>query len=401
MPRIAYFDCFCGAAGDMILAALVDAGLPVQTLQDAVASLKLPGVRIAAEPVRRHGLAATLVSVHVGEAAPRKHRHLRHIFEIIDACGLPARVTERAKAIFQRLAEAEAAVHGTSVEKVHFHEVGADDALVDIVGTCAGLEALQVERIVCSPIPPGSGTVCCEHGVMPVPAPAAAVLLKGVPLAVCDEPGELTTPTGAAILTTLAESYGPLPELTPVAIGVGAGSREGQTRANILRVFLGDPPARPAGEAASDTVVVLETQLDDTPGQNLAFACEQLLAAGALDVFVVPISMKKGRPGQLVSVLCRPQDADRLEETLFVQTRTFGVRRHAARRTRLIRRHDTVQTRFGPIRVKVGSLRGQIVQAWPEYEDCAAAARAHGADLQTVQDEALRGWAQRRQNAAR
>lgn len=388
--RIAYFDCFSGAAGDMILAALLDAGLPPEVLHDTIRALKLPGVTLAAEKVKTHGLSATRVHVSVDAATPRKHRHLNHVEKIIDDASLPPHVAERAKSLFRRLAEAEAKVHGTTIEKVHFHEVGAEDAIVDIVGACAGLEALGVTRIVCSPLPPGSGSVVCEHGVMPVPAPATVELLKGVPLAACDEPGELVTPTGAAILTTLAAEFGPLPAMRLGRVGVGAGSREGRTRPNVLRLLLGE--TEDADETEADVVTVLECQLDDATGQALAFACERALAAGALDAYIVPIIMKKGRPGELVTVLCRAEQAGELESLLLRETGTFGVRRHECRRAKLARGHVTVQTRFGPIRVKVGRRRGETLTAWPEYDDCAAAAQVHGVALRTVQDEALSAW---------
>jgi hypothetical protein len=390
LPRIAYFDCFSGAAGDMILAALLDAGLPLEVLHDTVRALKLAGVSLAAEKVQTHGLAATRVHVFVDASTPRKHRHLHHIDGIIDDAALPPQTAERAKSVFRRLAEAEAKVHATTIEKVHFHEVGAEDAIVDIVGACAGLDALGVTRIICSPMPPGSGTLACEHGVMPVPAPATAELLKGIPLARCDEPGEIVTPTGAAILTTLAGEFGPPPEMTLSRVGVGAGSREGRTRPNVLRLLLGE--AADAGENESDMVTVLECQLDDATGQALAFACDRALAAGALDAYIVPIIMKKGRPGQLVTVLCRAEQAAELESLLLRETGTFGVRRHECRRAKLAREQVSVQTRFGPIRVKVGRRGDDVLRAWPEYEDCAAAALAHGVPLRVVQDEALSTW---------
>lgn len=295
--------------------------------------------------------------------------------------------------IFTRLAQAEAAVHGIAVEQVHFHEIGAADAIVDIVGACAGLEALGLEAIVCSPIPTGHGTVECEHGLLPVPAPATAELLRGVPLSACDEPAELTTPTGAAILTTLADSFGPLPALRIEAIGYGAGNRENRSRPNLLRLIIGQVASQPAGQ--QDHAVVLETQVDDATGQAVAHACERLLEAGALDVFVVPIIMKKGRPGQLLTVLCRPEDVSTLEAIIFGETTTFGVRRHGCLRTKLTREHVTVGTRFGPIRVKLGRHGDQVVRVWPEYDDCAAAARKSGVALRTVQDAALHAWTER------
>jgi hypothetical protein len=405
--KLAYFDCFSGAAGDMIMAAMLDAGCPIGVLHETVRALNLPGVTLCAERVKRHGIAATYVRVEVGPEAQKKHRHLHHIEKIIDEARLDATVATRARVIFRRLAEAEAAVHNTTIEKVHFHEVGAADAIVDIVGAAAGLHALGVERCVCSAVPTGHGTVNCEHGIIPVPAPATARLLIGVPLAACEEPGELTTPTGAAILTTLCDDFGPPPPLKIAAIGYGAGTREGKTRANVLRVMLGEPvdaataaasAARHADREYADIVTILEAQLDDAPGQNVAFAAQRLLDAGALDVFVVPIIMKKGRPGQLISVLCRPADADALTARLFAETTTFGVRRTQAARAKLAREHTAVATPFGEIRVKVGrDANGQAVQAWPEYDDCCAAALRSGASLRDVQDAARQAWMQ--QNA--
>jgi hypothetical protein len=376
----------------MILAALVDAGLDPQVLHDTVARLGLPGVTLQTERLRRGGLAATHVRVNFGPEAGRHHRHLPDILKIISQAGLAADVSSQATRIFQRLATAEASVHGIPIEQVHFHEVGAADAIVDIVGACAGIAALRIESIVCSPIPTGSGTVHCEHGVLPVPAPATAELLRGVPLAACDEPGELTTPTGAAILTTLASSYGPLPPMRIDRVGYGAGTREGHTRPNLLRLLIGELATAPAGE--EDRVTVLETHVDDATGQNLAFAVTRLLDAGALDAFLVPIFMKKGRPGQLLTVLARSEQVAALEDILFRETTTFGVRRHECQRRTLVREHATVTTPFGPIRVKIGRGGGQAVQAWPEFEDCAAAATKSGVPLRDVQQAALRAWAE-------
>ncbi len=388
--KIAYFDCFCGAAGDMILAALLDAGAPLETLTQTVAALKLAGVSVQADIVKRHGIAARHVRVTLSADAPRKHRHLHHIEALIGAAALAPDVAERALAIFRRLAQAEAEVHQTSVAKVHFHEVGADDAIVDIVGACALLAALGVQRVECSPIPVGSGTVQCDHGLMPVPAPATARLLRDVPIAACEETGELTTPTGAAILSTLAGNYGPPPSMTLRAAGVGAGTREGRTRPNILRVLVGE--SADSADLEHDFVCVLEAQLDDMTGQALAHALENLLAAGALDAYLTPILMKKGRPGHLLTVLSAQEAASRIERLILTQTSTFGVRRHEAQRAKLSRAHVTVPTRFGDIRVKLGRIGEATVHAWPEYEDCAAAARRCGASLWDVQQEALHAW---------
>ena len=388
--RCAYIDCFSGIAGDMLLAALLDAGCPFETLQAAVAKLALPDVTLSAERVKRHGIAATRVVVGLPPEARRKHRHLPQIIKIIADANLSPRVTELALRIFLRLAEAEAAVHSTTPDKVHFHEVGADDALVDIVCACVGLEALGVERITCSPIPTGSGYVDCEHGRMPVPAPATAQLLRGVTIAACEETGELATPTGVAIATTLADEFGPLPQMRLDRIGTGAGARDGQTRPNILRVLIGD--CVDAHAAAAESIAVLECQIDDASGETLAFAAQQMLDVGALDTFLVPIIMKKGRPGHLLTVLARPDDADRLVDAMLAHTSTFGVRRYDTRRAVLARSFESVETPFGVIRVKLGRRGDALLRAAPEYEDCAAAARAHHVALTAVQQAAIDAW---------
>ncbi|MBK9119425.1 MAG: nickel pincer cofactor biosynthesis protein LarC [Phycisphaerales bacterium] len=390
--RLAYVDCISGIAGDMLLAALVHAGYPLAELQATVARLRLPDVSVETTIVRRGGIAGTHLRVVLGPKTGHKHRHLPQILELIAGAGLPARVMELAVRTFQRLAEAEAAVHQTTVEKVHFHEVGADDAIVDIVGACAGFVALEIDRVIGSPVPTGNGTVQCDHGTMPIPAPATAELLRGVPLAACDELGELTTPTGAALLTTLAESFGPLPALTIERIGYGAGTRENHSRPNLLRLLIGTADAA-GGEA--DQVVVLETQLDDVTGQVVGYALERVREAGALDAYVVPIGMKKGRPGQLLTVLVAPADVLRVEEVLFRETPTLGVRRFLCERRKLTRTQVSVATPYGEIRIKVGRRGAETLQAWPEYEDCAAAARARGVALRQVQAAALAAWSSR------
>jgi len=371
----------------MILGALVAAGLDSDVLRRELAKLKLTGYELDIRPIKKQGFAAVKVDVKL--TAQSGHRHLHHIVKIIDDANLAPSVKDRAKRVFTRLAEAEAAVHGSSVEKVHFHEVGAVDAIIDIVGAAIGLELLRVERVISSPIPVGSGTVKCEHGVMPVPAPGTAELLKGFPIAPSDEVGELTTPTGAAILTTLAGEFGPLPAMTIQHCGYGAGNREGQTRPNLLRLFIGS--VGPTHDEA-DQVVVLETNLDDTTGQQIGHAMEALFAAGALDVFTVPIAMKKNRPGVLLSVIAPMDRADACEEVLFSQTSTFGVRHTACKRTKLHRETRRVATRYGSIRIKVGSRGGRAVIASPEYDDCVEVAGRMGIPLRDVMFEAQRAW---------
>lgn len=385
--KIAYFDCFSGAAGDMILGAMIDAGLDPAALRNDLARLPISGYEIEIQQVKKQGIAATKLNVHAPEE--KAHRHLHHITKIIDSAELPARVKERSIRIFTRLAEAEAKVHGSTIEKVHFHEVGAIDAIVDIVGAAIGMERLGIDRLVCSPIPTGNGTVTCQHGVMPVPAPATAELLVGVPLAACDEMGELTTPTGAAILTTLAEGFGPIPPMRISSVGYSAGTRDGKRRPNVLRLIMGD-----SAESASDhdEIVVLETNLDDCTGEQIGHAVRCLFEAGALDVFTTPISMKKNRPGVMLSVLAPVEKETACEAVLFAETTTFGVRRSAWTRSKLERRSETVETPYGPIRMKIGLKKNEVVRASPEYDDCAAAAVARGVALECVMIAAQEAW---------
>jgi len=388
--RIGYFDCFSGASGDMILAALVAAGLGPDRLRAELSGLKLDDeFELRVEPIRKQGFAATQVVVR--PLAQPGHRHLHHITEIIDRADLSEQVKASAKRIFTRLAEAEAKVHGTSIERVHFHEVGATDAIVDIVGAVIGIHALGLERVICSPIPTGSGTVVCDHGTMPVPAPATAELLVGVPLAACDETGELITPTGAAILTTLAHHYGPLPAMTVERYGWGAGRREGRTRANLLRLFVGEASS---SDDLRDEVVVLEANLDDATGEQIGHAFNALFAAGALDVYTTPITMKKNRPGVLLAAIVPFECVEACEDVLFDETTTFGVRHAVWARRKLERRSERVPTAYGPIRMKVGERDGRVVIAAPEYADCAAAAAQHGVALRVVMAAAQAAWDQ-------
>jgi len=388
--RIGYFDCFSGASGDMILGAMLDAGLPLDELCGHLEKLPVSGFTLRAEKLTKQGFAATRCHVDLDPQQSQPHRHLSHIRELIEASDLPASVQARAVGIFVRLAEAEAAVHGSTPERVHFHEVGAVDAVVDVVGASLGIELLGIDRVVCSPIPTGSGTVKCDHGIMPVPAPATAQLLRGVPLAAADEPAELTTPTGAAILTTLSESFGPLPQMTLDRIGVGAGARDGVTRPNVMRLLIGQQADRPD----QDQVVVLEANLDDQDPRQIAYAFDQLLEAGALDVYAAPIVMKKNRPATKLSVIAPVDRVDPVERVLFAETTTFGVRRWTCDRTKLQRSHRQVQTPYGAIRVKLGYSGEQLTTATAEHEDCRAAARQHGVALRVVVAAAMQAWQQ-------
>ena len=384
---VAYFDCFNGAAGDMIVASLIDAGADESTLREGLSSLAVAGYTLRIEKIRKQGFAATRFLVELDTTAPQPHRHLADVVEIIRSGNLPDRVRQNSIEVFERLAKAEAQVHGTSVDKVHFHEVGAVDAIVDVVGAMLALQTLGVERVVCSPIPVGSGTVTCAHGVMPIPAPATAELLQGVPLAETDETGELITPTGAAVLTTLADEFGSLPAMSVSAIGYGAGTRDGASVPNLLRVFLGAT----SDSDDADSVTVLETNLDDASGEIVGYTIERALQMGALDAYAVPIQMKKSRPGFVLTVICESARVSAMEEILFRETPTLGIRRRTMQRTKLKRRIETVDTAFGVIRIKVGQREGTTT-ASPEYEDCRAAAVKHDVALREVIEAARAAW---------
>lgn len=389
--RTAYFDCFSGAAGDMILASLIDAGADCERLLAKLNSLGLTGYSLSCQRVKKQGIAATYFKVDL-TTEQRPHRHLKHVLEIIGRTDVSQTVRSRAVSVFTRLAQAEAKVHNTTVEKVHFHEVGAVDAIIDILGSAIALEMLEIDAVVCSPIPVGSGTIQCDHGIMPVPAPATAELLLGVPIASCDEVGELTTPTGAAILTTLASSFGPMPAMTPAAVGYGAGTRDGKSRPNVLRVVVGD--AHVGHSTGLELVCLLETNLDDTTPQTVAYCVERLLEAGALDAWTQPIHMKKNRSGVMLSVLCETACVEALERIMFMETPTLGIRRKTVERRVLPRRLESISTRFGDIRMKIGELAG-IVTATPEYEDCKSAALRHRVPLREVLTEARTAWRQK------
>jgi uncharacterized protein (TIGR00299 family) protein len=384
--RIGYFDCFSGISGDMTLGALVDAGVDPRAIQSAVASLGLP-CELTFETVRRGGFRANFAKVQ----APHEHvhRHLHHIDAMIDKSTLTPRQNDLAKRIFRRLGEAEAAVHGIDIQKIHFHEVGAVDSIVDIVGAAVGLDLLGVNRFEASPVPTGLGWVKAAHGKMPLPAPGTAELLKGVPLAESTIEMEMTTPTGAAILTTVAERFGPLPAMTIESIGLGAGSRELTGQANILRLFVGNV----ALPADGDRVWVLESNLDDLPGEVVGYTTTQLLVAGALDAFVTPIQMKKNRPGVMVSVLCDESQIPLLEEILFRETTTLGVRRYPVSRHKLKRKATEVETPHGTVRGKLGWLGDRPPTFSPEYDDCARIASERGIPLRDVFDAAHAAYA--------
>jgi uncharacterized protein (TIGR00299 family) protein len=387
--RIAYFDCFSGISGDMTLGALVDAGVDPEAIRGAVAKLGLE-CELSFETVHRAGFRSTYAKVRAPEQ--HAHRHLHHIEAIVEQAQLPARQADLALRIFRKLGEAEAKAHGIDLKKVHFHEVGAVDSIVDIVGAAVGLDLLGVDRIEASPIPPGRGSVMAAHGRMPLPTPGTAELLKGIPLAESTADFEQTTPTGAAILATVAESFGPLPAMTIEAIGHGAGTADPKGLANIVRLFVGKA-AVPAG---SDRVWVLETNLDDLPGEVVGYATAQLMAAGALDAFVTPVLMKKNRPGVIVTAICQEADIPAMEEILFRETTTLGIRRYPVGRHKLQRRAVEVETPFGRVRGKLGWLEGRPPQFSPEYDDCARVAAERGQALRDVYQAAHAAYAEGR-----
>jgi len=387
MTKIAYLDCASGISGDMTLGALVDAGVDLARLNAAVGSLGLPGCRLAAKKVEKCGFRATQVSV---EYEPEhEHRHLGDILAMIDAGKLSEKQKDTARRIFTRLAEAEAKVHGTTIEKVHFHEVGAADSIADIVGAAVGWDLLGAERIVASAVPTGCGEVKMAHGTCSVPAPATAELLRGIPLAESSVRFELTTPTGAAILATLADSFGPIPAMTIEKIGCGAGQKDLEEQPNILRLLVGETVG---DDPAGDQVCVLETNLDDISGEMIGYCTTRLREAGALDVFTTAIQMKKNRPGVKLSVLCRPDDIEQIEEILFTETTTLGVRRYTVNRHVLSRQPHTVETPWGPIDGKIGWLRKDSPRFAPEFESCRLIATEHNVPLRTVYETAQKAF---------
>ncbi len=381
--RICYLDAFSGISGDMTVGALLDAGATQQPLLEALRGLDT-GARFEVEKTARGGIAASKFRV-LPEETPQKHRHLSHILTLIDKAPLTTRAKSNATAVFEALGRAEAHVHGIPIEKVHFHEVGAVDSIADIVGACVALDLLGVEEVHVSAINVGSGTVETEHGTLPVPAPATARLLMGKPVYARGPAMELTTPTGAAIAATLGETFGPLPAMRIAMIGHGAGDRDFPQQANVLRVLIGERLS--AREAT--VVSVIEANIDDSSPQVLGYALERLMAAGALDVSLTPIQMKKSRPGSLLRVIAKPEDQERLAREIFAETSTLGLRIYPAERRVEERRVVEVETRWGKIHGKV-SGEGSFT---PEYEDCRAVAERTGTPLTQIMDAARHAYA--------
>jgi pyridinium-3,5-bisthiocarboxylic acid mononucleotide nickel chelatase len=387
--KVAYFDCFSGVSGDMTLGALLDAGCDLVRLRAELHGLQVPGWELSAEKVWKNGMAATYA--HVKTEDQQKHRPLSAILQILQDSQLAPSVRDRASAIFQKLGEAEARVHDVPIEKIHFHEVGAVDAIVDIVGACIGFDALGIEKFACSPLNVGGGTVKMAHGVLPIPAPATANLLQGKPTYSSGVQRELVTPTGAAIVATLCDSFGPQPPISVSAIGYGAGAADLEGQPNVLRIMIGEA-AEKTVPGYDQEITVIEANLDDMNPQIYGYFQEKALAAGALDVFTTPVQMKKNRPGTLLTVLCQPADAQTLMTLIFAETTTFGVRTHAAQRRVLPREFVKVTTSFGEVRVKLSRVNGRVLHVAPEYDDCRKLAEEKNVPLQRVISEALRSY---------
>jgi uncharacterized protein (TIGR00299 family) protein len=381
--RIAYFDCFSGISGDMVLGALLDSGAVLSDVEAELRRLKLDGWNIAAEKVRRGALSGTHVEVRTSEH-DHHHRGLSQIVGMIDEAGLAPRAAERAKKIFTRLAEAEARVHQMPIERVQFHEVGAADSIIDIVGAAVGFELLGIDEFACSPFDVGGGQVETAHGRLPVPAPATAELLRGARMFSSGIGRELVTPTGAAIATTLSALHPEMPEMTLRSIGYGAGTLDLLEKPNVLRLLIGENGASEAGEYWGPSVTVIETNVDDMTPQIYGYFVERALLAGALDVFSTAAQMKKNRPGLLVTLLSEPENVARLIDLVFRETTTVGVRTYEVRRKTLDREFVPVETEFGEVRMKISHLNGSILNATPEYEDCQRIAVERGIPLKQV-----------------
>jgi uncharacterized protein (TIGR00299 family) protein len=387
--KLAYFDCFSGISGDMTLGALVDAGCSLELLRAGLQGLQIPGWTISSEKVWKNGMSATFVRVATEDQT--KHRSLSAILEIFEKSQLSESVRKNAGAIFRKLGEAEASVHDVPLEKIHFHEVGAVDAIVDIVGACIGFDAFGIERFACSALNVGGGTAKMAHGVLPVPAPATAKLLQGKPTYSNGVQRELVTPTGAAIVSTFCDTFGPQPPMTVSSIGYGAGSIELEGQPNVVRIMIGEAADKVIA-GFDEEISVIEANLDDMNPQIYGYFLEKALAAGALDVYTTPVQMKKNRPGTLLTLLCKPQDTNSLMSLVFAETTTFGARTYRAQRRTLPRESVNVHTQFGDVRVKLSRVNGRILHVAPEFDDCRKLAVEKNVPLQRVFNEAMRSY---------
>lgn len=380
---LAYFDCFSGISGDMILGALVDAGVDIDALRSELAKLNLPGYELKAEKVKRAGITATKVHVLIDQKG-RKSRHLSDIIAIIESSSLSSTVKEKSSRIFKRLADAEAKVHGTTPDNIHFHEVGAVDSIVDNVGSVIGLELLGITELMASAINVGSGTIKTAHGIFPVPAPATVELLIGVPFYQSTPQFELTTPTGAVLISTLGSSFGPLPPMRVDRVAYGAGDKDFPGRPNVLRLMIGELVA----DYEEDASLVIETNIDDMNPQVYDYLIEKLMDQGAQDVYLTPIIMKKGRPAILLSVLTDRSRSAAMLDTIFRETTSIGVRIKEVGRKKLSRETREVETIYGKIRMKISKRGDEVLTTTPEYEDCRKIAEEKQIPLKQVQEEA-------------
>jgi uncharacterized protein (TIGR00299 family) protein len=388
--KIAYFDCFAGAGGDMICAAMLDAGLDGEFLKEQLATLGLKDLKIKIEKAKRGSLSAQRFIPEAPEQ--HHHRNLEQITQIINKSKITEKAKQLAIKIFNKLAEAEAKIHGKNPEDIHFHEVGAIDSIVDIVSASVGMIKLGIEKVYSSPISVGGGTVKCAHGMLPVPAPATAELIKGVPVVSGPKQVELLTPTAAAILTTIVDEFVPLPAMHVESIGYGAGTMDFDEFPNVLRLFIG----KTKREATVDTVCLLETNIDDTSGELIGAVTTQLLERGALDVYTCAISMKHNRPAVKISVICEIKDSAMLEQILFEQAMTLGIRKQIISRSKLERDFVEVETEFGTIKVKIGLSEGKIVSYKPEFSDCLEASKKHEVPVKAVIDSAISAFKKKR-----
>ena len=403
--KVLYFDCFSGASGDMIVGALIDAGVSIDELRAALGSLSIDKDAVWTDRVQRAGVDATKFQVrgedpgghhhphaHDGGVATAAHKHahrtLQEIYALIDGSRLSATGRDRAKALFARLGDVEGTIHGSPPDKVHLHEVGSLDSIVDIVSTVHAMELIGADRVVASPLNVGSGTIRSAHGLFPVPAPATTRLLEGVPIYSGTQRAEMVTPTGALLITSYASEFGGIPPMKIAKIGYGAGARSFEDTPNVLRVLIGEADAA----APSHTVVVIEAEIDDMNPQIFGVVMDKLLAAGALDVFYTPIQMKKNRPGTLLSVIAPPPVRERLAAVIFRETTTIGVRYREMTRECLDRETHTVTTPFGEVRFKIARRGGEVLNASPEFDDCVRLAEASGKSVKEVQAAATKAW---------
>jgi uncharacterized protein (TIGR00299 family) protein len=387
--RLAYFDCFSGISGDMTLGALVDAGCNLELLRSGLQGLQVPGWTISSEKVWKNGVSATFVRVVTEDQS--KHRSLSVILEIFDKSQLSEQVKKNAAAIFRKLGEAEASVHDVPLEKIHFHEVGAVDAIIDIVGACIGFESLGIQKFACSALNVGGGTAKMAHGVLPVPAPATARLLQGRPTYSNGVQRELVTPTGAAIVSTLCDTFGPQPAMSVSAIGYGAGSADLEGQPNVVRIMIGEAAEKNV-PGFDEEISVIEANLDDMNPQIYGYLQEKALAAGALDIYTTPVQMKKNRPGTLLTILSKPSDTNALMSMIFAETTSLGVRTYRAQRRILPRESVSVHTQYGDVRIKLSRVNGHIQHIAPEFEDCRKLAVENNVPLQRVISDALRAY---------